>query len=320
VAGTRKAWHKEPIRSCARHSHMTTRSRAALATPLLMVMLALVGCAGPVGGESSGGNETASEPASRSADASGGSTSTSGDAATGVKQSMATTPLNREVISTGQISVSTESISEARAQVIRLVTSYGGSVADEQTDSDQGGRPYDSSLTLRVPSSDFAEAMDALVRIGEVEHQSRKSEDVTTQVLDNDARVRAAERSIRQIEMLLGRADELRDIIAIESDLTRRQADLDSLKSQQAWLEDQTSLSTINVQLSRPSKAPEDEARGFLAGLADGWDAMGTATVALLTVLGAVLPFAVLVVLFGVPVRMVLRRRVSAVSAPARSA
>jgi len=178
----------------------------------------------------------------------------------------------------------------------------------------------DSSLTLRVPTSDCAEAMDALAPIGKVEHQSRKSEDVTTKVLDNDARVRAAERAIRQIEVLLGRADALRDIIAIESDLARRQADLDSLKSQQAWLEDQTSLSTINVQLSRPGEAPVDEARGFLAGIEDGWGAMVNATVVLLTILGAVLPFALLLALFGVPLWMVLRRRVSAASAPARSA
>jgi uncharacterized protein DUF4349 len=237
-----------------------------------------------------------------------------------VKRSVATPPLAREVISTGQISVSAGSISKARAEVIRLVTSYDGSVADEQTDSDQHGRLHDSMLTVRVPTSSFAEAMDALARVGKVEHQSRKSEDVTTQVLDNDARVRAAERAIRQIEVLLDRADALRDIIAVESDLARRQADLDSLKSQQAWLEDQTSLSTINVQLSRPGQAPAVEARGFLAGLGDGWDAMGTATVTLLTVLGAVLPFAVLVALFGVPLRMFLRRRVSAASAPARSA
>ena len=119
--------------------------------------------------------------------------------------------------------------------------------------------------------------------------------------------------------MLLGRARALRDIIAIESDLARRQADLDSLKSQQAWLEDQTSLSTINVQLSRPGEAPEDE-RGFLAGLGDGWDAMKGTTVVLLTVVGAVLPFAVLMALLGVPLWLVLRRRVSAGSAPARSA
>jgi Domain of unknown function (DUF4349) len=299
---------------------MTTRSRAALATPLLIVMFALAGCAGLSGGEGSSGDEPAGEPASRSSDASGGSSSTSGDASTGVKQSVATTPLNREVISTGQISVSTRSISKARAEVLRLVTSYDGSVADEQTDSDQRGRINSSTLTLRVPTSDFGEAMDALARIGKVERQTRKSEDVTTQVLDNDARVRAAERAIRQIELLLSRADALRDIIAIESDLARRQADLDSLKSQQAWLEDQTSLSTINVQLSRPGEAPEDEARGFLAGLGDGWDAMTNATVVLLTVLGAVLPFAVLLAIFGTPLWMVLRRRVSAASAPARSA
>ena len=76
--------------------------------------------------------------------------------------------------------------------------------------------------------------MNALGELGEVEQQSRKSEDVTTKVIDNDARVRAAERSIRQIENLLSRAEKLGDIIAIESDLARRQADLDSLKSQQA--------------------------------------------------------------------------------------
>ena len=233
---------------------------------------------------------------------------------------MSTAPLNRDVISTGQISVSAESISKARAEVIRLVASYNGSIADEQTDSDQRGRAHDSTLTLRVPTSSFVEAMDALARIGKVEHQSRKSEDVTTQVLDNEARVRAAERAIRQIEVLLGRANALRDIIAIESDLARRQADLDSLKSQQAWLEDQTSLSTINVQLSRPGEAPEDEARGFLAGLGNGWDALKTSSVVLLTVVGAVLPFAVLLALIGVPVWMVLRRRVSAGSAPAQSA
>ena len=89
-----------------------------------------------------------------------------------------------------------------------------------------------------------------------MEQQSRKSEDVTTKVIDNDARVRAAERSIRQIEACWAAREKLGDIIAIESDLARRQADLDSLKSQQAYLADQTSLSTINVYLSRPTATP----------------------------------------------------------------
>ncbi len=301
---------------------MSTKSRAALATSvLLLVMLVMAGCAGLIGGDSSGQDQMASsDTASKVEDESGGSTSQPGDSPGAVKQSLTTGPLNRDVISTGQITVSAESISKARAEVMGLVSSYNGTIADEQTDSDRQGRAMESTLTLRVPTSSFAEAMNGLARIGKVEHQTRKSEDVTTKVLDNEARVRAAERAIRQIEVLLGRANALRDIIAIESDLARRQADLDSLKSQEAWLEDQTSLSTINVHLSRPGAAPEEEARGFLAGLGNGWDAMKTTTVVLLTVVGAVLPFAALLALVGVPVWMVLRRRVSAGSAPAQSA
>ena len=173
----------------------------------------------------------------------------------------------------------------------------------------------------------FSEALNAFADLGEVEQQSRKSEDVTTKVIDNDARVRAAERSIRQIEALLGRAQKLSDIISIESDLARRQADLDSLTSQQAYLADQTSLSTINLYLSLPSKAApaKAETHGFLAGLSRGWTALGSATAALLTVVGTLLPFAVLLVILGVPLWLVVRRRVGAApisggSAPARSA
>ncbi len=215
------------------------------------------------------------------------------------------------MISTGQVTVHTKEMTKARAEVIRLVDSWGGTVADEQTTSDDHGRMASSTMTLRVPSHRFDEAMTAFGTLGEVEQQSRKSEDVTTQVIDNDARVRAAERSIRQIESLLSRAEKLGDIIAIESDLARRQADLDSLKSQQAWLDDQTSLSTITLYLSGPARHVATRRGQGLPGRArrTAGTPCGATTVVLLTVLGAVLPFAVLVSLLGVPVWLVVRRR-----------
>jgi hypothetical protein len=226
------------------------------------------------------------------------------------------------VISRGEITLRARSIGTARTEVSRLVTAWNGSIADEQTEGDDRGRLLSSTVTLRVPVTRFSEAMSALGRLGRVEHQSRKSEDVTTQVIDNDARVRAAERSIRQIEALLGRATKLSDIIAIEADLARRQADLDSLKSQQSWLADQTQLSTIVVHLSRTGtdRPDKDDDEGFVAGLAAGWTALKGSTVAVLTVLGAVLPFATMLALLGVPAWLVVRRRLSAGSAPARSA
>ncbi len=250
----------------------------------------------------------------------------SGDTGVASNQVAQTEPMTRAVISTGQVSIHPTSISRARAEVMRLVSSWNGSIADEQTSSDQRGRILDSTMTLRVPSANFSEAMRAFAGLGKVEQESRKAVDVTTKVIDNDARVRAAERSIRQIENLLGRAERLGDIISIENDLARRQADLDSLKSQQAYLADQTSLSTINVYLSpKNAHSEEQDARGFLAGLDDGWTALKTSTAVLLTVVGAVLPFALVLALLGVPLWLVVRRRLGAAhlnagSAPAQSA
>jgi hypothetical protein len=291
---------------------MDNTTRAALAAPLLLSLFLVGGC----GGSSSSGGSTG---ASTSASATGLS---SGERAPDAKGAMlngtvagsarqATEPLSRAVVSTGQLTLHSQDIARARGEVFTLVAGWGGTVADEKSSSDAHGRLSDSTMTLRVPTARFDVAMDALAKVGTIDQQSRSSEDVTTQVIDNQARVRAGERSIDSIENLLGRATRLSDIIAIESDLARRQADLDSLKRQEAWLSDQTSLSTITLTLSRPVPhvAKKTQARGFLAGLDGGWSALQGATLVGLTLLGALFPFALLAALAGVPLWIVVRRR-----------
>lgn len=294
--------------------------RTALALTLLASLLLVGGCAGPGGSSaehSAGGDAGAStaEPAGGDTDSSVPAPDQALDEGPGATTKQAVrrsvTPMSRAVISTGQVTLHAAELARARSEVMRLVTSWGGTVADEQTESDDRGRITDSTLTLRVPTERFDAAMNALGGIGEVEQQSRTSEDVTTQVIDNRARVRAAERSIRSIERLLGRATRLSDIIAIESDLARRQADLDSLEQQEAYLSDQTSLSTIAVYLSRPVPhgKKKTEAKGFLAGLDSGWSGLQAATVVALTLMGTLFPFALVALLVGFPLWFVVRRR-----------
>jgi hypothetical protein len=298
---------------------MKTTTRAALAAPLLLTLVLSSGCGGA--SSSSGSDDSGVSTSSRGTAPDGLGTTDSeraptavapagGKAAGTVRQAVA--PLQRAVVSTGQLAIHARDVARARGAVFTLVAGWGGTVADEKTGSDAHGRLSDSTMTLRVPSPRFDVAMDALAKVGSVEQQSRSAQDVTTQVIDNRARVRAAERSIRSIENLLGRAVRLSDVIAIESDLARRQADLDSLEQQEAWLSDQTSLSTITLTLSRPMPHPakkHTEARGFLAGLDGGWSALQGATVVGLTLVGAAFPFALLIALVGVPLWIAVRRR-----------
>lgn len=287
-----------------------TRPAASAAAAAALLLTLLTGC-GPGG----------SDPAS--SDSGGASSGSAGEQVTpevadgplssrsAVGDAAARTPLERAVVATGEVRVETRRVERARDEALSLTRTWGGLVADEQTGSDGEGRPASSTLVLRVPTPRFATALEELADLGRVTEQTRSAEDVTTQVVDTRARVRAAERSIRSIESLLSRAERLGDVIRIESDLARRQADLDSLKQQQAYLADQTSLSTITLHLDRPSATPPPpaETRGFLAGLAGGWDAMAASGVVLATAVGAVLPFAALLALVGVPLARVLRRR-----------
>ncbi len=221
----------------------------------------------------------------------------------------------RAVISTGTVTLRARDVGQARFDVQKVVDAHRGEISDEQTATDTKGRIDRSRLVIRVPSQFFDEVMTELGEVAELRSAKRTSEDVTTEVIDIGVRVRAQERSLERIELLLSRAQSLRDVIAIESQLSRRQADLDSLKAQQAFLADQTSLSTITVFLEKSEKAvpvEQDEA-GFVAGLQHGWDALGRAATVLATGLGALLPFMVVLLLLGVPgwllVRSFVRRR-----------
>ena len=311
---------------------MTTNNRLRRRTllPLLLLLLIVGLAAACSGGDDSGLAESTAEGDAPSADgraavtpeqANDGADSFS-TASEPVPQSGDAAPptpalQTRAVISTGTVSLRSKDVGQARFDVQKVVDAHRGEISDEQTATDLEGRIDRSRLVIRVPSQFFDEVMNELGEVAELRSAKRTSEDVTTQVIDIGVRVRAQEKSLERIELLLARAQSLRDIIAIESQLTSRQAELDSLKAQQAYLADQTSLSTVTVFLERTEKAApvEKDEAGFLAGLERGWDALGKAATVLATGLGAVLPFMVLLLLLGVPtwllVRPLLRRRQS---------
>ena len=310
-----------------------TRSRTAglltgLVTALTMTALLAACSSYDSSGDAASGeasSETSSDSAGSSADTSSGADrSTSQDDTAGSGDRSAdgpTTPeMQRSVISSGTVSLAGEDVRETRRDVQRVVDAQGGEITEETTETDSEGDTSYVRMVVRVPSAKFGETMSALEQVGVLRSSDRGSEDVTTQVIDNGARVRAQEASLRRVELLLAEARDLKDVIWIESQLTGRQAELDSLKSQQSWLADQTSLSTITVDISThqvvKDEPEEERPAGFLAGLHGGSKALGAVVTVLSTVLGALLPFAAIALVLGLPVWLVVRRRRTAVPAP----
>lgn len=115
-------------------------------------------------------------------------------------------------------------------------------------------------------------------------------------------------------------AADLRDVVTLEGELARREADLDSLLRRQAELSQLTQLATVTVTFVSPddvtARAGERDV-GFLVGLRAGWDAFLEVALVALTVAGALLPFALAAGLVLVPLALALRARGRSRTTPA---
>jgi Domain of unknown function (DUF4349) len=198
------------------------------------------------------------------------------------------------------------------ARVRSATAVMGGSVAEEYS-TDGSGR-----LTLRVPAASLDKLIDAIAGLGHVTSRSGQVVDATDQVVDLNARVASQQASVVRVRALLGQATSIGDIVSIEAELSRREADLDSLTGRLAALRDQVALSTLTVDISKPGVPvdPPASAGGFLAGLADGWDGLQAVASAVGVAAGFLLPFAVVLAVLGgiawTGRRMVRTRRVPA--------
>jgi hypothetical protein len=182
------------------------------------------------------------------------------------------------------------------------------------------GRGLTQSITLRVPADGYNSAMDLLVGIAPIVSRQETTQDVTSQMIDITSRMETMTASVNRVRALLSKADKIGDVIAIESELTSREADLESLQRQQAALSGQTSLSTITVVVQgsitgvKPIVKPKPPAppaarSGFLGGLANGWDAVRKLVHGGLTVVGTLIPFLPLVLILVIGA-VIWRRRV----------
>ncbi len=281
-----------------------TLTRPRLVLVGILGLIALSGCSGggasgtaAAGAASADNNSLAPVPraASGFAEDSAGKTV---DASTIVEQ--------KAIIKNGDIVLHTADPQRARDGVDVILTRLHGSIDDEQTVYDKSGRIKDSQLVLRVPVASFTTAMDDLTSLGTVVHSSSSGQDVTTEVIDVQQRLRTLRISLNDLNSFQRQAANIDQLLRFEHAITQRRGEYQSLKAQRNHLLNETSMSTISVDISVPPPAhatasgPFDHA-GFGTGLRHGWSALTGTVVVLLTAVGAVLPFAVVLAVFGLP-------------------
>ena len=287
---------------------MTTFGRTTALALATLVSLGGCGASTDFGADYATDEMTASMPASVDIEESGVM-----DTGLGVLEEAASSKaIEPDVITTGYLSLTVDSPSESAEAIAALVVDAGGRIASrsDYTPVDYG--TPSSYIEARIPVEALDVTLVSIKDLGMVQEVSVNSYDVSLQKVDLDARLQVLEAAQARLAELLTQATTTGDLIAIETALSERQAELDSLQGQREYLSDQTLFSTVNISLTTPEGATATNPDGFLDGLIRGWQSIVAFALGTVVWAGILLPWLgilAIIIATAMVVRVIRRRK-----------
>lgn len=153
---------------------------------------------------------------------------------------------DQRIIKTGEITIEVPDVTKALARVRAMALQLDGYVGGSQS----GTRDEPATLTLRIPADRFEDALARLHELdGDVVVEGTSEQDVTSTVVDLEARIANLQASETQYRTLLGQAVKVEDILAVQTRLDDVRGQIEQLQAQHKELSGLADLSTLTVTL-----------------------------------------------------------------------
>ena len=134
----------------------------------------------------------------------------------------------------------------ARAQEITL--GFSGLVQTATVSEDE------AKMVLRVPEPRLDEALDQLSTLGNVDSRRLSANDVTEEVIDLEARVASLIGVRDRLRALLERSNGMSEIMSVERELARVQAEIDSIEGRLRHLRSRAVMAELSLSARRERK------------------------------------------------------------------
>jgi len=179
------------------------------------------------------------------------------------------------------LTVAKGALSTTLGKLTSLAATYGGFVANSQTQSSSPGNGPGGTVTLQVPVANFSAVLKAAEALGKVSGLTTKATDVTAQYVDLQSRITALEDSRQQYLTIMTKASSIGDVLAVQAQLDSLQSQIEQLQGQLNVLGSETAYSTLVAQVNEAvivhhhpapvtpsgvSKAWHDSVHGFVDG------------------------------------------------------
>lgn len=170
------------------------------------------------------------------------------------------------------LTVKVKSVAQAQQNVETMVVGLQGFVQQSNRNETEG-QDGQATMSLRVPVQQFDTAVKEIRALGDVVSETSSGNDVTSNVVDMDARLRVLRAEESDYLVLLRRARRTGEIMEIKDKLTEIRTEIESIVGQENTTKDMAAYSTINVTLTQKPLVGQigDKTGAQDAWLSDTW-------------------------------------------------
>ena len=229
-----------------------------------------------------------------------------GEADYGANTNISYQTTERVVIKNANLSLVVQDPSDSMSYISQMAEEMGGFVVSANMymqELESGTQVPRASITIRIPAERLNEALSRIKNQSDQDPLSENisSQDVTSEYVDLQSRLRNLENTEAQLTEIMGSATKTEDVLAVYNQLVQVREQIEVIKGQIKYYEESAAMSAVSTEL-----IADEAVQPLTIG---GWQPQGVAKSAIQALINSLKFLAnalIWIVLFFVPVILVL--------------
>lgn len=168
-----------------------------------------------------------------------------------------TAPGDAKMIYRASIDVQTQDYATSETAITELVKSCGGYFESKSLSNRSSGYRY-GEFAVRVPAKEYERFCAQVGTLCHVTYMSSSAENITEAYYDTDSRLKTAQIKLERLQELLSKADNMADIITIESAISETEYTIEYLSGELRHYDALVDYATVYLTLSETYKLDEN--------------------------------------------------------------